>query len=92
MKYKGSPSDPFWKGSDDDTYRDSEGLVILRSYPVGVPSIVPPQPLQVGATAIKHFGHQTGIMPTRGLIPDDSVTEKERGWGTVELVGAKNRT
>ena len=45
MKYKGSPSDHFWKGSDDDTYRDSEGLVILRSYPVGVPSIVPPQPL-----------------------------------------------
>ena len=35
---------------------------------------------------------KTGIMPTRGLIPDDSVTEKERGWGTVELVGAKNRT
>ena len=34
-KFKGSPSDPVWIGSDDGTYPGAEGFVILRSYPKG---------------------------------------------------------
>ena len=35
---------------------------------------------------------RTGKMPTRGLIPDAQITVKQRGWGTVELVGVKERS
>jgi hypothetical protein len=43
MKVKGSPSNPVWKGvgEADERYPDAEGFVILKSYPPGIPCVLP---------------------------------------------------
>ena len=84
--------------------KKTQGFVILRSYPIGLPEVVPHVPLATSATALKHFGHEsmvtlqrvpdwmevsiglcdyvsTGVMPTRGPVDDQLVTEKTTWLG-----------
>lgn len=35
---------------------------------------------------------ETGVMPTRGIVPESKRTSKNRGWGSVEKVGVGTRT